>query len=95
VECLGWNYRPNFIRIFEKFQVLKEKLQICVLNFTLGRLHTEGRINICCYESCYKWTPDRGCHVVSVTDPYGRILGFLDRSNYETKEKKSDEFITN
>jgi hypothetical protein len=20
---------------------------------------------------------DRGCHVVSVTDPYGRILGFL------------------
>jgi hypothetical protein len=24
---------------------------------------------------------DRGCHVVSV-DPYGRILGFLDRSHY-------------
>jgi hypothetical protein len=23
---------------------------------------------------------DRGCHVVSMTDPYGRILGFLDRS---------------
>jgi hypothetical protein len=23
---------------------------------------------------------NRGCHVVSVTDPYGRILGFLDRS---------------
>jgi hypothetical protein len=22
---------------------------------------------------------DRGCDVVSVTDPYGRILGFLDR----------------
>jgi CBS-domain-containing membrane protein len=22
---------------------------------------------------------DRGCHVVNVTDPYGRILGFLDR----------------
>jgi hypothetical protein len=22
----------------------------------------------------------RGCHVVSVTDPYDRILGFLDRS---------------
>jgi hypothetical protein len=21
---------------------------------------------------------DRGCHVVSVTEPYGRILGFLD-----------------
>jgi hypothetical protein len=25
---------------------------------------------------------DRGCHVVSVTDPYGRILDFLDRSRY-------------
>jgi hypothetical protein len=23
---------------------------------------------------------DRGCHVVSVTDPYGRILRFLDRN---------------
>jgi hypothetical protein len=22
---------------------------------------------------------DRGCHVAGVTDPYGRILGFLDR----------------
>jgi hypothetical protein len=22
---------------------------------------------------------DRGCHVVSVTDPYGRTLGFLDQ----------------
>jgi CBS-domain-containing membrane protein len=25
---------------------------------------------------------DRGCHVVSATDPHGRILGFLDRSRY-------------
>jgi hypothetical protein len=25
---------------------------------------------------------DRECHVVSVTDRYGRILGFLDRSRY-------------
>jgi hypothetical protein len=25
---------------------------------------------------------DRGCHVFSVTDPYGRILGFLGRSRY-------------
>jgi hypothetical protein len=32
-----------------------------------------------------KWLPtfaDRGCYMVSVTDPYGRILGFLDRSRY-------------
>jgi hypothetical protein len=25
---------------------------------------------------------DRGCHVVSVTEPLGSILGFLDRSRY-------------
>jgi hypothetical protein len=25
---------------------------------------------------------DRGCDVVSVTDPYGRVLGFLERSRY-------------
>jgi hypothetical protein len=25
---------------------------------------------------------DRGCHVVSVTDPYGLILGFLGRNRY-------------
>jgi hypothetical protein len=25
---------------------------------------------------------DRECQAVSVTDPYGRILGFLDRSRY-------------
>jgi hypothetical protein len=25
---------------------------------------------------------DRGCHVVSATDPYGRILGFLDERRY-------------
>jgi hypothetical protein len=25
---------------------------------------------------------DRGCHVVSVPDPYGSILCFLDRSRY-------------
>jgi hypothetical protein len=32
-----------------------------------------------------KWLPtfaDKGCHMVSVTDPYGRILDFLDRSRY-------------
>jgi hypothetical protein len=31
---------------------------------------------------CLPTFADRGCHVVSVTDLYGRILGFLDRSRY-------------
>jgi hypothetical protein len=30
---------------------------------------------------------DRGCHVVSVTDPYGRILGFLDQDVSEYVRK--------
>jgi hypothetical protein len=39
-----------------------------------GRPPLVGEVsaNFCC----------RGSHVVSVTDPYGRILGFLDRSRY-------------
>jgi hypothetical protein len=34
---------------------------------------------------------DRGCRVVSVTDPYGRILGFLDRipCMWESKNQNS------
>jgi hypothetical protein len=33
-------------------------------------------------EKLVRTSADRGCHVVSVTYPYGRILGFLDRSRY-------------
>jgi hypothetical protein len=28
---------------------------------------------------------DRGIHVVSVTDPHCRVLGFVDRSRYEAE----------
>jgi hypothetical protein len=35
-----------------------------------------------CRRSNCQLLADRGCHVVIVTDPYGRILGFLDRSRY-------------
>jgi hypothetical protein len=31
---------------------------------------------------CLPTFADKGCHVVNVTDPYGRILCFLDRSFY-------------
>jgi hypothetical protein len=31
---------------------------------------------------------DRVCHVVSVTDPYGRILGFLDRLLLVSPDRK-------
>jgi hypothetical protein len=39
---------------------------------------------------------DRGCHVVSVTDPYGRILGFLDRGRkYIPSARKSQSRVRN
>jgi hypothetical protein len=36
----------------------------------------------CLSEKLVPTFTDRGCHVVSVTDPYGRILVFLDRTVY-------------
>jgi hypothetical protein len=40
------------------------------------------RVTDACWQSVYQLFADRGCHVVSVTDPYGRVLVFLDRSCY-------------
>jgi hypothetical protein len=39
-------------------------------------------------------TADRGCHVVSVTDPYGRILGFLDRTRLMKQTENDPNFIS-
>jgi phosphopantetheine adenylyltransferase len=30
---------------------------------------------------------DKGCHVVSVTDPYGRIVSFVNRLSVSTETK--------
>jgi hypothetical protein len=46
------------------------------------RANYTDRATAACRRSDCKLSSDRGCHVVSVTDPYGRILGFLDRSRY-------------
>jgi hypothetical protein len=40
------------------------------------------RATAACRRSDCQLFADIGCHVVSVTDPYGRIFGFLDRSRY-------------
>jgi hypothetical protein len=40
------------------------------------------RATIACRRSDCQLLRTEGCHVVSVMDPYGRILGFLDRSRY-------------
>jgi hypothetical protein len=43
--------------------------------------YTERATAACRRSDCQHFA-DRGCHVVSVTDPYGRILDFLGRSRY-------------
>jgi hypothetical protein len=40
------------------------------------------RATAACRRSDCQLFADRECHVVSVTDPYGRSFGFLDRSRY-------------
>jgi hypothetical protein len=46
------------------------------------RANYTDRAIAACRRSDWNLFADRGCHVVSVTDPYGCILGFLDRSRY-------------
>jgi hypothetical protein len=46
------------------------------------RVNYTDRATAACRLSDCQHSADRGCHVVSVTNPYGRILGFLDRSRY-------------
>jgi hypothetical protein len=42
------------------------------------RANYTDRANAACRRSDCQLFVDRGCHVVSVTDPYSRILGFID-----------------
>jgi hypothetical protein len=46
------------------------------------RANYTDRATAACRRSDCQLFADRGCHVVSVTDPYGRILSFLDRRRY-------------
>jgi hypothetical protein len=46
------------------------------------RANYTDRATAACRPSDLPIFADRGYHVVSVTDTYGRILGFLDRSRY-------------
>jgi hypothetical protein len=46
------------------------------------RANYTDRATAACLRSDCQLFADRGFHVVSVTDPYGHILGFLDRSRY-------------
>jgi hypothetical protein len=46
------------------------------------RVNYTDRATTACRRSVCQLFADKGCHVVSVTDPYGRILSFLYRSRY-------------
>jgi predicted RNA-binding Zn ribbon-like protein len=52
------------------------------LNDLSPRANNTDRASAACRRSDCQLFADRGYHVVSVTDPYGCILGFLDRSRY-------------
>jgi hypothetical protein len=60
-----------------KYSCIKKKLHGLspLANYT-------DRATASCRRSDCQLFADRRCHVVSVTDPYGLILGFLDRSRY-------------
>jgi hypothetical protein len=46
------------------------------------RANYTDRATGACRRSDCQLSADRGCHVASVTESYGRILGFLDMSRY-------------
>jgi hypothetical protein len=46
------------------------------------RVNYTDRATAACRRSDCQLFADSGCHVVSVTDPHGRILGFRDRNRY-------------
>jgi hypothetical protein len=57
-------------------------IQCHILHFTTKLRGLSPRANYTdgATAACRPTAADRGCHVVSATDPYGRTLGFLDRS---------------
>jgi hypothetical protein len=59
----------------------RDKKNLKVLGLSSRANYTE-RATAACQRSDCQLFADRGCHVVSVKDPYGRILGFLDRNRY-------------
>jgi hypothetical protein len=60
----------------------RTKLKLTKLRGLSPRANYADRATAACRRSQCKLFADRGCHVVSVADPYGRNLGFLDQSRY-------------
>jgi hypothetical protein len=60
------------------YRVGQFKLCSCLGNWPLFW----KKLCICVSEVSANCFADRGCHVISVTNPYGHIPGFVDRSRY-------------
>jgi hypothetical protein len=78
--CLRYSANNNWSMKFRE-TIIEESQWSWLCCNTLRITEFLGR----CLSTNLKLVPtfaDRGCHVVSVTDPYGRILWFLDRSRY-------------
>jgi hypothetical protein len=64
-----------------KFNGITERIKKKLHGLSPRANYTDLATAACWRSDCHLFA-DRGCHVVSVTDPYGRILYFLDRSRY-------------
>jgi hypothetical protein len=60
--------------------VVWQKLNWTPLPWSASELYRPGDRRLSA--KLVRTSADRGCRVVIATDPYGRILGFLDRSRY-------------
>jgi hypothetical protein len=70
----------DFILLFHDLLFIPE--QTNKLHGLSPRTNYTNRATAACRRSDCQLFADKGCHVVSVTDPSGRILDFLDRSRY-------------
>jgi hypothetical protein len=73
----------KFVGIWKKGIIYKAPVHsLNKLHGLSPRANYTDRATAACRRSHCQLFADRRCHVVNVTDPYGRILGSLDRSRY-------------
>jgi hypothetical protein len=78
------NFKDVAIYLFLVYTLTHALSQIYILKKIHGlsrQANYTDRATACQRRQC-QFCADRRCHMVSVTNPYGRILGFLDRSRY-------------
>jgi hypothetical protein len=68
---------PNSVK-----QMRRGYFKTFLLHGLSPRANYTDRATAACRRSDCQLFANRWCHVVSVTDSYGRIFGFLDRSRY-------------